>query len=108
MVNSERHCDTLRNYLVPQLQETEGFNVETWSQLATPPTNRLQLLINFSRKKVIFRRGIIKLASADLTPLDYGDSLNRKCMQLKHNIRTQMAAVFREMCRRVAIISIFG
>lgn len=116
-VNSERYCVMLRNFLAPQLQEFEGFNAETWFQQdgATCHTSNQSLAVvnQLFPEKVISRRGTINWPprSPDLTPLDYFmwgylkqkvyANKPRTLLQLKHNIRTEMAAISGEMCRRV-------
>lgn len=107
----------LTNFLNPQLQDFEGFNDETWFQQdgATCHTSNQSLAVvnQLFPEKVISRRGTINWPprSPDLTPLDYflwGHikqkayvNKPRTLLQLKHNIRTEMAAVPRELCRRV-------
>lgn len=116
-VNSDRYCDMLRNFLVPELQEFAGFNSRTWFQQdgATCHTSNdsMKVVYELFPSKVISRRGNIYWPprSPDLSPLDYfawGYLKNKvyqnkptNLIQLKENIRSEMAAISRAMCRRV-------
>ncbi|XP_044762467.1 uncharacterized protein LOC123319508 [Coccinella septempunctata] len=95
----------------------KDFNAETWFQPdgATCHTSNQSLAVvnQLFPEKVISRRGTINWPprSPDLTPLDYFmwgyieqkvyENKPPTLLQLKHNIRTEMAAISGEMCRRV-------
>ena len=116
-VNSDRYCDMLRNFLVPELQEFAGFDSRTWFQQdgATFHTSNgsMEVVNELFPNKVISRRGNIDWPprSPDLSPLDYfaWGYLKSKVYQnnptnltqLKQNIRSEMAAISRAMCQRV-------
>lgn len=116
-VNSDRYCDMLRNFLVPELQEFTGFNSRTWFQQdgATCHTSNdsMEVVNELFPNKVISRRGNLNWPprNPDLSPLDYfaWGYLKSKVYQnnptnltqLKQNIRSEMAAISIAMCQRV-------
>lgn len=76
-VNSDRYCAMLREFLVPQLQEFDGFDQDTWFQQdgATAHTARasMEVVRELFPEKVISRFGDLNwpARSPDLTPLDF-------------------------------------
>lgn len=108
-VNSERYWEVLRNFLVPQLQEFECFNIDTWFQqdrFTCHTSNQwfAWLPSSFSRRK----RSHVQ---APLTGLQEAQTFYplmnthqpRTLLQLKQKIRSKMAAISRETCRRVVV-----
>lgn len=76
-VNSDRYCAMPREFLVPQLQEFDGFNQDTWFEQdgATAHTARasMEVVRELFPEKVIFRFGDLHWPARypDLTPLDF-------------------------------------
>uniref|UniRef100_V5I8Z8 Transposable element Tc3 transposase n=1 Tax=Anoplophora glabripennis TaxID=217634 RepID=V5I8Z8_ANOGL len=76
-VNSDRYCAMLRTFLVPQLEEFDGFNQDTWFQQdgATAHTAwaSMEVVRELFLEKVISRFGDLHwpARSPDLTPLDF-------------------------------------
>lgn len=116
-VNSERYVEMLDNFLVPELQNFAGYNQRTWFQQdgATSHTSNTSLprVREIFPNKLISRRGDINWPprSPDLSPMDFflWGYLKSKVyvnkpgslVQLKENIRHEMAAITEIMCRAV-------
>ena len=116
-VNSVEYVKMLREFLIPQLHQFEGYNSRTWMQQdgATCHTSNLTLPVvqEIFPNKLISRRGDIPWPprSPDLTPCDFflwGYLKSRvyhnkptTISQLKDNIHEEIAAIHRSMCQRV-------
>ncbi|GBP39444.1 hypothetical protein EVAR_23795_1 [Eumeta japonica] len=79
-VNSDRYCDMLRNFLVPELQEFAG-NIN-WPP-RSPDLNPLDYFAWGYLKSKVYQNNPTNLT------------------QLKQNIRSEMAAISTAMCQRV-------
>ena len=116
-VNSVEYVKMLREFLIPQLHQFEGYNSRTWMQQdgATCHTSNVTLPVvkEIFPNKLISRRGDIPWPprSPDLTPCDFflwGYLKSRvyhnkptTISQLKENIHEEIAAIHRSMCQLV-------
>lgn len=116
-VRAENYCQMLQEFLVPALQEFQGYNSRTWFQqdgaTCHTATVSIDLLKEMFPGKLISRRGDIHWPprSPDLTPNDYflwGYLKSRvyednptTVEQLKQNIVREINSIPRTTCQRV-------
>lgn len=116
-VNSDRYCEMITTFFEPEVRNSLFFNRNTWFQQdgATAHTARrsMDLVRRLFPSKVISRFGDLNwpARSPDLSPCDFflwgylkGKVYQNQpltIMQLKENIRTEVARISENLCNRV-------